>query len=97
MSLSNQKSNKGLVKSRLLALIDNLSDESLEILIESAKKLPLKGDRKELRKICSINVDITAHNQEVICSIHDISYSGVFCPNRFAHAVWKRNFAFIFC
>jgi len=78
MPFSDPASDKLYIKSRLLTLIDNLSDDSLLILLKSAEKLPLKGNRKELRKICSIKTNVIAQDHEFICSVHDISYSGIF-------------------
>lgn len=66
------------VKSRLLALIDNLSDESLLLLLKHAEELPLKGNRKDLRKVCLIRIDIITPDTQVKGTAHDISYSGIF-------------------
>ncbi|MFH1982191.1 MAG: PilZ domain-containing protein [Pseudomonadota bacterium] len=69
------------VKSRLLALIDNLSDKSLLLLLKNAEQLPLKGNRKELRKVCFIKINITTPDDRLNGTAHDISYSGIFVEN----------------
>jgi Tfp pilus assembly protein PilZ len=66
------------VKTRLMALIDNLSDDSLLELLRAAEALPLKGNRKELRKICLTRLSLLTQNTRFQGTAHDISYSGIF-------------------
>ncbi len=66
------------VKTRLMALIDNLSDDSLLELLSAAEALPLKGNRKDLRKICLIRLGLLTQDTRFQGTAHDISYSGIF-------------------
>jgi hypothetical protein len=81
MIFSDPIEDRALIKSRLLTLIDNLSGESLLALLEKAERLPLKGNRKELRKICALRVMLTVQGQAQPGTAHDISYSGIFVGN----------------
>lgn len=81
MIFSDPIADRPLIKSRLLTLIDNLSGESLLALLEKAEHLPLKGNRKELRKICSLRVTLTVQGQAQTGTARDISYSGIFVGN----------------
>jgi hypothetical protein len=76
--ISDKAVDKQYVKSRLLALIDNLSDESLLLLLKRAEELPLKGNRKDLRKVCLIKLSIQTEETRFKGTAHDISYSGIF-------------------
>lgn len=78
MPFSNQGSGKLGVKSRLLELIDNLSDDQLLILLKKGEELPLQANRKQLRKLYPVNINFTVQDHEFKGTIHDISYSGVF-------------------
>jgi len=77
MPFSDENSDKLAAKSRLLELIDKLSDDQLSVLLKKAEGLLLKAGRKQLRKLCPINIDFTVQNHKVQGAIHDISYSGV--------------------
>ena len=77
MPFSNQGLGKLGVKSSLLELIDNLSDDQVLVLLKKAEKLLLKTDRKQLRKLYPININFTVRDREAKGVIHDISYSGV--------------------
>ncbi len=87
MPLSDEKSEKLAAKSRLLELIDKLSDDQLLILLKKAEELLLKGHRKQLRKLCPININFTVQDHEVKGAIHDISYSGVLIETSKAFSV----------
>ena len=78
MMVSDRVVDKQFVKSRLLALIDNLSDDSLLNLLKQAEELPLKGNRKDLRKVCLIRINIITPDIRLKGTAHDISYSGIF-------------------
>lgn len=66
------------IKTRLMALIDNLSDDSLLDLLRAAEALPLKGNRKDLRKICLFRLALLTQDTRFQGTAHDISYSGIF-------------------
>jgi hypothetical protein len=78
MPLSDEKSDNLAAKSRLLELIDKLSDDQLLVLLKKAEELLLKADRKQLRKLYPIDINFTVQDHEAKGTIHDISYSGVF-------------------
>ena len=77
MPFSDENSDKFAAKSRLLELIDKLSDDQLLVLFKKAEELLLKADRKQLRKLYPININFTVQDYEAKGVIHDISYSGV--------------------
>ena len=77
MPFSDENSDMLAAKSRLLELIDKLSDDQLLVLFKKAEELLLKADRKQLRKLYPININFTVQDHEAEGAIHDISYSGV--------------------
>jgi len=77
MPFSNNNSDKLDAKARLFELIDNLSDDQLLALLKIVDELPLKTDRKELRKLCPQKINFTVQDHDFKGAIHDISYSGV--------------------
>ena len=78
MPFSDQGLDMSGIKARLLNLIENLSDDSLLILLKKAEGLPSKGIRKHLRKFSPINVNFIVQDQEFKGIAQNISYSGVF-------------------
>jgi Tfp pilus assembly protein PilZ len=74
----NRNPNKNHSKSRLLALVDNLSEDQLLILIKRAEELLADIDRQDLRKFYTKRINFRIQDQEYEGTIQNISCSGVF-------------------
>jgi Tfp pilus assembly protein PilZ len=75
---SNSLVNKEHIKSRLLELADNLSEDQVLVLIKKAEELLSDIDRQELRKLFPKRIHFWVQNIEYEGIIRDISCSGVF-------------------
>lgn len=77
MVLSDENSHNLSIKSRLLKMIDHLTEDQLLILLKKVEELPLKSDRHQLRKLFPISINYRVQDHEYKGIIHNISYSGI--------------------